>query len=102
MYKFRAKSSSSSGGQIVLTQHLVSSFTDSENTRCCINTIWPPEDEQDIARNLYILIYVLKVKWNKVKYSEVKWSEVKWSEVKWSELKWSKVKWSEMKWIEVK
>jgi hypothetical protein len=28
------------------------SLTDSEGTRCCINTIWPPDDEQDIARNM--------------------------------------------------
>jgi hypothetical protein len=56
MYKFRAISCSSSGGQIVLIQHLVSSLsvsdhsvhrlrklctgrslTDSDKTRCCIN-----------------------------------------------------------------
>jgi hypothetical protein len=78
MYMFRAISCSSSGGQIVLTQHLVSSlsvsdrsahrlrknfflnlctersFTESDDTRCCVNTIWPPEDEQDIARNMYM------------------------------------------------
>ena len=54
MYMFRAISCSSSGGQIVLIQHLVSSLTDSDDTRCCINTIWPPEDEQDIARNMYM------------------------------------------------
>jgi len=53
-YMFRAISCSSSGGQIVLIQHLVSSLsindrpvhlctgrslTDSDDTRCCINTI---------------------------------------------------------------
>jgi len=75
MYMFRAISCSSSGGQIVLIQHLVSSLSvsdrsvrrlfflnlctrrlliESDNTRCCVNTIWPPEDEQDIARNMYI------------------------------------------------
>jgi len=52
-----------------LIQHLVSSLsvrdhlvhlctgrslTDSDDTRCCINTILPPEDEQDIARNMYM------------------------------------------------
>jgi hypothetical protein len=39
MYMFRAISCSSSGGQIVLTQHLVSSLThtESNNTRFCIN-----------------------------------------------------------------
>jgi len=30
------------------------SFTESDDTRCCINTIWPREDEQDIARNMYM------------------------------------------------
>ena len=30
------------------------SLTETDDTRCCINTIWPPEDEQDIARNMYI------------------------------------------------
>jgi len=53
MYTFRAISCSSSGGQIVLMQHVVSSLsvrdhpvhstgrslTDSDDTRCCINTI---------------------------------------------------------------
>jgi hypothetical protein len=51
---FRAKYFSSSGGQILLIQHLVSSLSVSEDTRCCINTIWPPEDEQDIAENMYM------------------------------------------------
>ena len=77
MYMFWAISCSSSGGQIVLIQHLVlslsvsdcpvqrlrknspnlctgRSLTESDDTRCCINTIWPPEDEQDIARNMYM------------------------------------------------
>jgi hypothetical protein len=53
MYMFRAISCSSSGGQIVLIQHLVLSLsvsdhpvhstrlslTDSDDIRCCINTI---------------------------------------------------------------
>jgi hypothetical protein len=30
------------------------SLTESDDTRCRINTIWPPEDEQDIARNMYV------------------------------------------------
>jgi len=30
------------------------SFTESDDTRCCVNTIWPPEDKQDIARNMYM------------------------------------------------
>jgi len=54
MYIFRAISYSSSGGQIVLIQHLVSSLSVSDDTRCCIDTVWPPEDEQDIARNMYM------------------------------------------------
>jgi hypothetical protein len=40
------------------------SLTDSDNTICCINTICHPEDEQDIARNMYmyrIVINVLKL-----------------------------------------
>ena len=72
MYMFQAIPCLSSGGQIVLIQHLVSSLsvsecpvhrcyvctgrslTDSDDTRCCINTISPPDDEQDIARNMYV------------------------------------------------
>ena len=30
------------------------SLTESDDTICCINTIWPPEDEQDIAGNMYM------------------------------------------------
>jgi len=70
---FRAVSCSSSGGQIVLLQPLVSSqyavqsalnrhtvrpFTESDDTRGCNNKICPPEDEQNTARNmLRIIIY---------------------------------------------
>jgi len=66
---FRAARCSSSGGQIVLLQPLVSSlsvksrtvcrlalnlhtvrlFTDSDDSRGCSNTICPPEDEQRAA-----------------------------------------------------
>jgi len=72
---FRALFCSSSGGQIVLVQHLVSSHSlgdcsvlrlgesprnlcteqspkDRDDTRCCTNTIYPPEDEQNSARNM--------------------------------------------------
>ena len=75
---FRALLCSSSGGQIVLTQHLVSSLSlgdcsvhrlreestssrnlcteqspkESDDTRCCVNTICPPEDEHNSARNM--------------------------------------------------
>ena len=41
MYMFRAISCSSSGGQIVLIQHLVSSLSVSNDTRCCINPLKP-------------------------------------------------------------
>ena len=76
---FRASTCPSSGGQIVLSQHLVSSltvngctvcrmradspesalkrrtvqqFTESDDTRCCDNTICPPEDGHVDARNM--------------------------------------------------
>jgi len=77
---FRAATRSSSGGQIVLLQPLVSSpsvnsrtvcrlradcspysmqllytvrlFTEGDDTRGCSNTICPPEDEQGAARNM--------------------------------------------------
>src|SRR5215475_4582580 len=76
MYMFRAISCSSSGGQTVLIQHLISSLsvsdrpvhlctgrslTDSDDTRCCINKICRPEDEQDIARNMYMQRIVINV-----------------------------------------
>jgi len=64
---FRAVLCSSSGGQIVSLQHLVSSlsalnlhtvrpFTESDDTRCCNNTICPPEDEHSTARNMLSFI----------------------------------------------
>jgi hypothetical protein len=77
---FRAVLCSSSGGHIVLFQHLVSSlsvngctvrrlransalnrhtirpFTESDDTRCCNNTIWPTEDEHGTARNMSRII----------------------------------------------
>ena len=60
---FRTVPCSSSGGQIVLLQPLVSSlsvnnrhtvgpFTESDDTRGCNNTICPTEDEQGTARNM--------------------------------------------------
>ena len=65
MYIFREISCSSSGGQIVLVLNFLSkqfflnlctglSLTLSDDTRCCVNTILLPEDEQDIARNMYM------------------------------------------------
>ena len=77
---FRAVPCSSSGGQIVLLQPLVSSlsvqnsmpvdsglqsalnrrtvrpFTESDDTRGCNNTICPPEDVHSIARNMLRII----------------------------------------------
>jgi len=73
---FRAVQCPSSGGQIVLSQHLVSSlsvngctvcrmgadwqsvqpFTESDDTRCCDNTICPPEDGHVNARNMSRII----------------------------------------------
>jgi len=74
---FRALTCPSAGGQIVLSQHLVSSlsvngcmvcrmradssalirhnvqlFTESDNTRCCDNAIYPPEDGHINAPNM--------------------------------------------------
>ena len=34
---------------LVILDH---SFTESDYTRCCINTIWPPDDEHNAARNM--------------------------------------------------
>jgi len=31
-------------------------LTESDDTRCCNNTIWPPEDEHGIARNMSRII----------------------------------------------
>jgi len=67
---FRASTCPSSGEQIVLSQHLLSSlsvnsaeqsalnqhtvqpFTESDDTRCCDNRICPPEDGHVDARNM--------------------------------------------------
>jgi hypothetical protein len=54
---FRALTCPSSGGQIVLSQHLVSSlsvhpFRESDDNRCCNNTICPPEVGHVNARNM--------------------------------------------------
>ena len=66
LYMFRAVLCSSSGGQIVRIQHMVSSLsvsgrggcavycttTQSDDTICCIHTFRPPEDEHNTARNM--------------------------------------------------
>ena len=61
---FRASTCPSSGGQIVLSQHLVTAlqsalirhtvqpFTESDDSRCCDNIIYPPEDGHVDARNM--------------------------------------------------
>jgi len=41
---FRALTCPSSGGQTVLYSQTVQPFTESDDTRCCDNTICPPED----------------------------------------------------------
>jgi len=78
---FRAVPCSSSGGQIVLLQHLISPLSvngrtvcrlradcsplstcilygciQSDDTRGCSNTICPPEDEQGAARNMLRIV----------------------------------------------
>jgi hypothetical protein len=78
---YRAVRCSSSGGLIVSMQHLISSLCiqmsclklhynnfrhltclQSDDIRCCIDTIRPPEDEQRTARNMRrILINVLYI-----------------------------------------
>ena len=65
---FRAVLCSSSGGQVVLLRHLVSSLSVNGRTVCrlradcspytkgCNNTICPPVDEQGTARNMLRII----------------------------------------------
>ena len=60
LYMFRATLCSSSGGQILLII-IVLSVSDPYRwyyTRCCINTIWPPDDEHRAARNMYRIIII--------------------------------------------
>jgi hypothetical protein len=58
LYMFRAVHCLSSGGLIVSMVHLISSFfkqvscQQSDDTRCCIDTIRLPEDELHTARNM--------------------------------------------------
>ena len=58
---FRASTCPLSGGRIVLTRHLVSSlsvqpFTESDDARCCDNTVCPPEDGHVEARNMWRIV----------------------------------------------
>ena len=45
-----------SGLQSALHLRTVRPFTDSDDTRGCNNTICPPEEEQDTARNMWRII----------------------------------------------
>ena len=44
------------GLQSALNQHIVQPFTESDDTRCCNNTICPPEDDHSTARNMSRII----------------------------------------------
>ena len=45
-----------SGLQSALNQCTAQMFTESEDTRCCVNTIFPPDDEHVNARNMSRII----------------------------------------------
>jgi len=45
-----------SGLQSALNRRTVRPFTESDDTRCCHNTICPPEDEQSTARNVLRIV----------------------------------------------
>ena len=45
-----------SGLQSALNQCTVQTFTESEDTRCCVNTIFPPVDGHVNARNMSRII----------------------------------------------
>jgi len=38
--------------QSALNRYAVQTFTESDDTRCCVNTIFPPEDGHVNARNI--------------------------------------------------
>ena len=42
--------------QSAFNRHTVRPFTESDDTRCCYNTICPPEDEHSTARNMLRII----------------------------------------------
>jgi len=56
LYMFRTLLCSPSAGKIVYVQHIrnIRPLTcfQSDGTRCCTYTIWPPEDERNNARNM--------------------------------------------------
>ena len=43
-------------GHSALNHCTVQTFTESEDTRCCVNTIFPPEDGHVNARNMSRII----------------------------------------------
>ena len=45
-----------SGLQSALNRHTVRPFTESDDTRCCSDTICPPEDEHSTVRNMSRII----------------------------------------------
>jgi len=45
-----------SGLQSALNRRTVRPFTESDDTRCCNNTICPPEDEHSTVRNILRII----------------------------------------------
>jgi len=45
-----------SGLQSALHWRTVRPFAESDDTRCCNNTICPPEDERSTARNMLIIM----------------------------------------------
>ena len=45
-----------SGQQSALNRHTVRPFTESDDTRCCSDTMCPPEDEHSTARNMSRII----------------------------------------------
>ena len=45
-----------SGMQSALNRRTVRPFTESDDSRCCNNTVCPPEDEHSTARNMLRII----------------------------------------------
>jgi len=45
-----------SSAESALNRHTIQPFTESDDTRCCNNTIWPPEDEHGTAQNMSRII----------------------------------------------
>jgi len=45
-----------SGLQSAINRRIIRPFTESDDTRCCNNTVCPPEDEHSTARNMLRII----------------------------------------------